>query len=101
MSNDQAGFVVRAPHTPLEVSRPGGTYTLRTNLDFSGFDPFPVSLKARVLVESALDDVLINGRSTGVKLPALPATATRRFCGKDGKFRISRSSCGGAGAHNP
>jgi hypothetical protein len=63
---DHAQWVTLPSVAPVAA---GATFTLRTSIDLTGFDPATVSLRARVAVDDGLSDVRVNGVSTGLSIP--------------------------------
>lgn len=55
---------------PGPSSLPDGAYTFRTHVDFSGFKAGTADVQARVRVDNYIKDILVNGKSTGVRVPS-------------------------------
>ncbi|HEX8914149.1 MAG TPA: hypothetical protein VF796_17505 [Humisphaera sp.] len=56
-----------------------GSYTFRTTVDLTGFDPATVRLRLKVQVDDELTDVRVNGRSARVFVPYVGDTNRLNF----------------------
>ena len=56
-----------------------GSYTFRTTVDLTGFDPATVRLRLKVQVDDELTDVRVNGRSANVSVPYVGDTNRLNF----------------------
>jgi hypothetical protein len=54
------------PTSPTLDNQPVGTYRYVTSFDLTGLDPASAQLTLRVAFDNVLDDILINGVSTGI-----------------------------------